>query len=261
MRDDRLIADRMYPEKVPAPGIIKRPMHKLYQDALGLLGISLSSRQISAFERYEEELLDWNARFNLTAIRDSESIRVKHFLDSLTCVLAWKDNPPACLVDVGTGAGFPGIPLKILQPSLRLTLVESVGKKAEFCRYLVNKLALDQVEVVQSRAEEVGQQGQHRERYDWAVARAVANLPVLVEFLLPLVHVGGAVLAQKGESGPAEAHASERAIRLLGGRLRQLMKITLPGVAEERYLVVIDKVAATPPNYPRRVGLPAKKPL
>jgi len=136
-----------------------------------------------------------------------------------------------------------------------------VGKKAEFCRYLVNKLALDQVEVVQSRAEEVGQQGQHRERYDWAVARAVANLPVLVEFLLPLVHVGGAVLAQKGESGPAEAHAGERAIRLLGGRLRQLVKITLPGVAEERYLVVIDKVAATPPNYPRRVGLPAKKPL
>ena len=236
-------------------------MQKLYQDTLGLLGISLSPRQISAFERYEEELLDWNAHFNLTAIRDSESIRAKHFLDSLTCVIAWRENPPACLIDVGTGAGFPGIPLKILQPSLHLALVESVGKKAEFCRHLAGKLGLEKVEVIQSRAEEVGQLAKHRERYDWAVARAVAGLPILVEFLLPLVHVGGSILAQKGESGPAEAHASERAIRLLGGRLRQLIKIDLPGVAEERYLVIIDKVAATPPNYPRRVGVPAKTPL
>lgn len=236
-------------------------MQKLYQDALGLLDIALTPRQISAFEKYEEELLDWNARFNLTAIRDPQSIRAKHFLDSLTCILAWRENPPGCLIDVGTGAGFPGIPLKILQPSLCLTLVESVGKKAEFCRHLASGLGLDKVDVLQSRAEEVGQQEKHRERYDWAVARAVASLPILVEFLLPLVHVGGAILAQKGESGPAEAHKSERAIRLLGGQLRQLVKVALPGVADERYLVIIDKVAATPPNYPRRVGLPAKKPL
>lgn len=236
-------------------------MQNLYQDALGLLGISLSSRQIAAFDTYEAELLDWNTRYNLTAIRDAESIRVKHFLDSLTCITAWRENPPASLADVGTGAGFPGIPLKILQPSLRLALVESVGKKAEFCRHLVGKLGLEKVDIVQTRAEELGQQGKHREVYDWAVARAVASLPILVEFLLPLVHVGGAVLAQKGESGPAEAHASQHAVHLLGGRLRQLIKITLPGVAEERYLVIIDKVAATPPNYPRRVGVPAKKPL
>jgi 16S rRNA (guanine527-N7)-methyltransferase len=236
-------------------------MQKLYQDALNQFGVSLNPRQVSAFERYEVELLDWNARFNLTAIRDSESIRAKHFLDSLSCTLAWRDNPPACLIDVGTGAGFPGIPLKILQPSLQLSLVESVGKKAEFCRHLSGVLGLDKVEVLQTRAEEVGQLAKHREHYDWAVGRAVASLPILVEFLLPLVHVGGSILAQKGESGPAEAHASERAIRLLGGRLRQLVKVDLPGVADERYLVIIDKVAATPPNYPRRVGIPAKKPL
>ena len=236
-------------------------MEKLAQDAYNLLGLRLSPRQLAAFERYEQELLDWNARFNLTAIRESEGIRIRHFLDSLTCILAWRDNPPASLIDVGTGAGFPGLPLKILQPTLQLALVESVGKKAEFCRHMAASLGMDKVEVVQARAEEIGQMPKHRESYDWAVARAVANLPILVEYLLPLVRVGGAVLAQKGESGPAEAHAGEKAIRLLGGELRQVIKIDLPGAADDRYLVVIDKVAATPPNYPRRVGVPAKKPL
>lgn len=236
-------------------------MDKLVQDASNLLGIHLSLRQITCFERYEQELLEWNARFNLTAIREPEAIRTKHFLDALTCILAWRDNPPGSLIDVGTGAGFPGIPLKILQPSLNLALVESVGKKAEFCRHVAMTLGMERVEVVQARAEEVGQMPKYREHFDWAVARAVANLPILVEYLLPLVRVGGAVLAQKGESGLAEAHASEKSIRMLGGRLRQLIKIDLPGVAEERYLIVIDKVAATPPNYPRRVGIPSKKPL
>ncbi len=236
-------------------------MEKLAQDALALLNIRLTRRQLSCFERYEQELLEWNSRFNLTAIRDVEGIRAKHFLDSLTCLLAWRDNPPAKLIDIGTGAGFPGIPLKILQPSLSLTLIESVGKKAEFCRHVVDTLNLEKVEVVHARAEEVGQQPRFRERYDGAVARAVANLPILVEYLLPLVRVGGIILAMKGESGPAEAHAGEKAIRLLGGQLRQMIKIGLPGVAEDRYLIVIDKTAATPPNYPRRVGLPSKKPL
>lgn len=236
-------------------------MEKLAQDAAALLGIRLTPRQISSFERYEKELLEWNARFNLTAIRETEGIRAKHFLDSLTCTLAWRDTPPTSLIDIGTGAGFPGIPLKILYPGLSLVLVESVGKKAEFCRHVAATLGMDRVEVVQSRAEEVGQMDKFRERFDWAVARAVANLPILVEYLLPLVRVGGGMLAQKGESGPVEAHASEKATRLLGGRMRQLIKVDLPGVAEERYLVVIDKVAATPPNYPRRVGIPTKKPL
>lgn len=236
-------------------------MEKLAQDAYSLLGIRLTPRQLACFERYEQELVEWNARFNLTAIREPQSIRAKHFLDALTCTLAWRDNPPGSLVDVGTGAGFPGIPLKIFQPSLKLALVESVGKKAEFCRHVVTTLGMERVDVVQSRAEDVGQLPKFREHFDWAVARAVANLPILVEFLLPLVHVGGGVIAMKGDTGPAEAHASERPIHLLGGRLRQLIKVDLPGVAEERYLVVIDKVAATPPNYPRRVGVPGKKPL
>jgi 16S rRNA (guanine527-N7)-methyltransferase len=236
-------------------------MDKFKQDTLALLGLRLTSRQVTAFEIYEKELLEWNSRFNLTAIRDVEGIRTKHFLDSLTCLIAMREAPPTRLVDIGTGAGFPGIPLKIMMPNLRLLLVESVGKKVEFCRHIVRTLGLEKVDVIQARAEELGAMAAHREQYDWAIARAVAGLPTLVEFLLPLVRIGGAALAQKGENGPAEAHASEHAIHLLGGHLRQLREVTLPGVVEERYLIIIDKVAATPPTYPRRVGIPSKQPL
>jgi 16S rRNA (guanine527-N7)-methyltransferase len=172
-----------------------------------------------------------------------------------------REKPLGRLIDVGTGAGFPGIPLKIVSPKLQLTLVESVGKKAEFCQHVVNVLNLQGVDVVQERAEIIGQDPSHRERYDWAVARAVAILPVLAEYLLPLVRVGGSMLAMKGESGPAEAHSAEHALRVLGGHIRQLLPVTLPGVAEERYIIMIDKVAATPDTYPRKVGVPAKRPL
>ena len=235
-------------------------MEQFVREVKTLLGITLTQKQIAAFEIYQRELMDWNARHNLTAIRDEEGIRIKHFLDSLTC-LKMIDNPPSRMIDVGTGGGFPGIPLKILMPGMQLTLVESVGKKARFCQHIVDTLKLENVSVLQSRAEELGQMPKHRERYDWAVARAVANLPILAEYLLPLVRIKGAMLAQKGDSGPAEAQKSEKAIRLLGGHLRQLQQLTLPGVVEERYLIVIDKVAATPGQYPRRIGIPSKKPL
>jgi 16S rRNA (guanine527-N7)-methyltransferase len=205
--------------------------------------------------------MTWNQRFNLTAIRDVEGIRVKHFLDSFSCVLAWKANPPSRLIDVGTGAGFPGIPLKILYPGMKLTLVESVGKKAAFCQHIVETLKLDGVEVINGRAEALGQNPNHREQYDWAVARAVANMNALAEYLLPLVKVGGMALAQKGESGPAEAQSAEQAMKLLGGKLQQVIPLNLPGVVEDRYLVLIDKIHATPPKYPRKPGMPAKDPL
>jgi 16S rRNA (guanine527-N7)-methyltransferase len=236
-------------------------MEKLVQEARQLFGIHLTGRQVVALMTFERELLSWNEKLNLTAIRDVEGIRTKHFLDSFSCVLAWKENPPRRLIDIGTGAGFPGIPLKILYPSMRLTLVESVGKKANFCRHMVETLKLEAAEVVTARGEDVGQMPAHREVYDWAVARAVANLPVLAEYLLPLVQVGGAMLAQKGQSGPAEIHKAEKALKILGGRTRQLLPVTLPGVADERFLVVVDKVAATPPQYPRKPGEPSKKPL
>jgi 16S rRNA (guanine527-N7)-methyltransferase len=237
------------------------PGGQLAREAKALFGIHLSGRQLALLNSFERELLAWNEKFNLTAIRDPEGIRTKHFLDSFSCTLAWKDKPPASLVDVGTGAGLPGVPLKILYPHMKLTLVESVGKKANFCRHVVETLGLESVQVVQARAEDLGQDAAHREHYEWAAARAVASLPVLAEYLLPLVQMGGAALAQKGESGPAEAQAAESALRILGGRLRQVLPITLPGVADQRYLVVLDKRATTPAMYPRRAGLAAKAPL
>jgi 16S rRNA (guanine527-N7)-methyltransferase len=236
-------------------------MDFLFEQAKSILGLHLSTPQRNAFDLYEHELLEWNEKFNLTAIRKVEEIRSKHFLDSLTCLQGFKEPKPIRMIDIGTGAGFPGIPLKIAYPHLRLTLVESVGKKAEFCRHIVEILKLERVEVLQARAEDLGQTTGHREVYDLAVARAVASLPVLIEYLLPLVKVGGRVIAQKGEAAPAEVHAAEHALRVLGGRIHQVKPVVLPGVADERFLVIIDKIAATPGTYPRRSGLPAKRPL
>src|SRR5512138_1263552 len=142
-------------------------MEKLARDAQALFNVHITGRQLMALVTYEKELIEWNQKFNLTAIRDSESIRTKHFLDSFSCILAWKSNPPGRLIDVGTGAGFPGIPLKILYPNLKLTLVESVGKKVTFCQHIVNALGLEHVDVIQARAEELGQSPSHREKYDW----------------------------------------------------------------------------------------------
>jgi 16S rRNA (guanine527-N7)-methyltransferase len=236
-------------------------MDALIQDARTLFNVHFTARQMMSLINYEKELLEWNQKFNLTAIRDVESIRIKHFLDSYSCVQAWKANPPHRLVDIGTGAGFPGIPLKIIYPTMHVTLVESVGKKAMFCQHVIQTLGLEGIEVIQTRAEDLGQNPAHRESYDWAVARAVAQLNILSEYLLPLVKVGGTMLAQKGESGPVEAQSAEKAMKLLGGKLKQLIPVELPGVADDRFLVLVDKVAATPPKYPRKAGIPMKMPL
>jgi len=237
-------------------------MEKLVHDAQELFHIHLTGRQVMSLITYEKELLEWNQKFNLTAIRDVESIRTKHFLDSFSCIQAWKASPPpARIIDVGTGAGFPGLPLKILYPGMKLTLVESVGKKAMFCQHIVSVLGLDDVDVIHMRAEDLGHDPKHREGYDLAIARAVAKLNVLSEYLIPLVKIGGKVLAQKGESGPAEAQSAEHAMKLLGGKLEQLVPVNLPGVADDRYLIVVNKIAATPPKYPRKPGIPTKQPL
>jgi 16S rRNA (guanine527-N7)-methyltransferase len=236
-------------------------MEKLVRDTRTLLGIDLTPSQIEALKHYQAELIHWNDRHNLTAIRDPEQIQVKHFLDSMSCMIAMRGSAVNSVIDVGSGAGFPGIPMKILVPTIRLGLVESIGKKANFLRHIVDALDLEEVNVYQTRAELLGQSAPQRERFDWAVARAVARLSVLMEYLLPFVRVGGRALAMKGESGPAEAQAAERSIRLLGGELNQIIPVTLPGVSEERFLIIINKTAATPENFPRRVGLPGKRPL
>lgn len=228
------------------------------------LHITLQPEQLQAFRIYAEELLEWNARFNLTAITDAEGVQVRHFLDSLSCLAVLESEEPLIgktLIDVGTGAGFPGLPLKILRPGLRLTLLEATEKKTQFLSHLVKRLNLKWVTVVHGRAEELGQDPAYRERYDWVVARAVAEMPILAEYLLPLARLGGRVLAQKGEGAPAEVQAGEPAITVLGGRLQRLASVELRGLAETRYLVLLEKVAATPLQYPRRPGMPAKRPL
>ncbi|MBN2388477.1 MAG: 16S rRNA (guanine(527)-N(7))-methyltransferase RsmG [Anaerolineales bacterium] len=237
------------------------PVETLARLALDLFGIHLTGRQVLALLTYERELLTWNEQFNLTAIRDVQGVRIKHFLDSFSCVLAWKGCPPECLVDVGTGAGFPGLALKILYPAMQLTLVESISKKAAFCLHIVETLKLEKVTILSRRAEDVGQMPEHRQAYDWGVARAVAKMPALVEYVLPLVKVGGTMLAQKGSSGPAETNQAAGAIKVLGGRLAPPITIRLPGMNEERYLILIEKVTATPDDYPRKPGVPLKTPL
>jgi 16S rRNA (guanine527-N7)-methyltransferase len=233
----------------------------LQQEAEQFLGISLSESHIAAFICYANELAAWNRKMNLTAIDDPEDIRRKHFLDSLSCHLAMRDTPEARVVDVGTGAGFPGLPLKLLTPEMNLTLVESVKKKTWFLSHMVAVLRISGVEVITGRAEKVGQDPSYRERYDWAIARSVAGLPILVEYLLPLVKVGGRALAQKGENAKQEVADAREALDILGGRVDCIIPVDLPGIDEERNLVVVEKVAPTPEKYPRRVGVPAKRPL
>jgi 16S rRNA (guanine527-N7)-methyltransferase len=237
-------------------------MERLVDGAQQLLGFSLTPRQRRAFQLYYQELVAWNARFNLTAVTDLEGVQVRHFLDSLSCLLAMGDDARGqSLIDVGSGAGFPGIPLKIVYPALRLTLLEATGKKTDFLRHMVGSLELHNVTVIHDRAERIGHDPLHREAYDWVVARAVASMPTLVEYLLPLCRLGGRCLAQKGEEAAAEVSLAESALLVLGGCLNHLLPVELPGLAETRHLVVIDKVARTPVKYPRRPGMPAKSPI
>lgn len=225
------------------------------------LGLKINSFQASQFAAYAQLLLEWNQKYNLTAITDPDEIIVKHFLDSLSCLQVIRDRNPFSLIDIGTGAGFPGIPLKIIRPDISLVLVESVGKKASFCAKAIDSLQLDNSRIIQTRAEEIGQHPDHRESYDWAVARAIAELPLLLEYLLPLVKLNGRVLAMKGKDKQSEIKSSQNAMTALGGELYQVEKTTLPYNFGERVLIVVQKIFPSPSKYPRRIGIPAKKPL
>jgi len=227
------------------------------------LGLELTPARLGQFAGYYKELLDWNRRVNLTAITGYEDVQLKHFLDSLTIIAAWPPQADKDLrvIDVGTGAGLPGIPLKIVFPSIKLVLLEATAKKAVFLRHIVQKLGLDGVEVIVGRAEEVAHQPQYREQFDLVISRAVAPLPTLVELTLPFCDVGGSFITQKKGAIDDEISRAGRAIGLLGGSLREVKKVDLPAFPDERYLVIIDKLSPTPEKYPRRPGIPAKRPL
>lgn len=236
-------------------------MKQFQETAFSLFGVHLTDKQLGQFSLYERYLQEWNQDINLTAICDTDGIRQKHFLDSISVMKVLRKQSVHSMIDVGTGAGFPGVVLKILLPDIQLTLVESIGKKVQFCEFIANELGMTQVSVIKARAEELGQAPEHREKYDVAIARAVAELSILSEYLLPFVKRGGKMVAQKGDKGPVETHNAQNAIQLLGGKVKYMHQVTLPGVVEERYLIEIEKVASTPEQYPRRVGVPAKRPL
>lgn len=224
--------------------------------------LELAAGQVEAFELYYQELIVWNERVNLTAITDYGEVQIKHFLDSLSCLQVLTTYPPqARYIDIGAGAGFPGLPLKLVRPRMRLTLLEATRKKILFLEHIVEKLGLQDVEIIRGRAEELGQQRAHRESYNVGLARAVAQLPVLLEYALPLLMVGGIFVAQKGMEIEDEVEAAQPAMEILGGRMKEVKAVHLPGLQVPRHLVVVEKVAPTPQKYPRRAGMPAKRPL
>lgn len=228
------------------------------------LGLHLSPKQLEQFHIYYQELVDWNRRVNLTSITGYEEVQVRHFLDSLTVTLAMKapsGGESFGIIDVGTGAGLPGIPLRILLPGIRLVLLEATAKKAKFLNQLNIKLGLDNVEVVIGRAEEVAHNTQYREKFDMVLSRAVAPLPTLAELTLPLCTVGGSFIAQKKGAIDLELSRASKAITVLGGNLREVKEVTLEEFSDKRWLIVIDKVMPTPQQYPRRPGMPAKRPI
>lgn len=238
-------------------------MRQILANGAQQLNLTLSNAQLDTFETYSTQLIAWNQNVNLTRIVEPNEIAIKHFLDSLSVVQALPKNLPSTfsLIDVGAGAGFPGLPLKIALPNMRLTLLESVGKKTKFLQHIVDTLRLENVTVLNARAEEAGRQAAQREQHDVAVARAVAALPVLAEYLLPLVKPGGVAIVQKGQNPTDEIKSAANALGILGGKVEKTIPVQIDGLEAARHLIIVKKKKPSPKQYPRRPGLPAKKPI
>ena len=238
-------------------------MLSLLADGLHQLGLEAGRHQLERFETYYNILTDWSERVSLTAIRDEEGIQRRHFLESAALIpLLEQHGRPlrdGSMIDVGSGAGVPGVPLKILEPRLRLTLVEANQRKAEFLRALLSALDLSDVAVVPQRAEEAAHDSDHREQYDFAIAKALAPLRTLVELTLPFVRVGGLVLAPKGGEAEREAAEAELALETLKGSVRAIESLRL--AEPPQTVILVDKDLPTPERFPRRPGMPAKRPL
>ena len=236
---------------------------RLREAATAFLGRPLSQAELDRFVLYRDLLLDWNRGVNLTSVTDPTEVETRHFADSLSVASAPEArlDTPVRVIDVGSGAGFPGLPLNIAYPVMALTLLESTGKKAAFLRHVVERLGLNGVSVVWGRAEDIAHREAHREAYDLVLARAVAPMAALAELTLPFCRLGGHLVAQKqGDIGPELAGAAP-ALEALGGRLKRRIEVSAPGLDRVRELVVVEKVASTPPRYPRRPGMPAKRPI
>lgn len=253
----------------PTPPYNPEIHQRLLRKGSERLGIPLTDAQLSQFETYHRALVEWNKRFNLTAITDYEEVQVKHFLDCLAGLPPLLEeldeqlplSRPLHLADIGTGAGFPGIPLKLAAPRLKVSLIDGTGKKITFLRQVIAALELTNAEAVQGRAEELGRNSAHRGQYDIVTARAVAPLNTLAEYMLPMVRRNGYALVYKGASAPDEFIDARRAIDLLGGEAVRLAPVEVPYLDAERYIVLIKKVDRTPQQYPRAQGLARKRPL
>ncbi|QDR65359.1 16S rRNA (guanine(527)-N(7))-methyltransferase RsmG [Mammaliicoccus sciuri] len=230
-------------------------------DTLKDSGITLSDKQISQFETYFEMLVEWNEKINLTSVTEKEEVYLKHFFDSVTPSFYIDFNEIETICDVGAGAGFPSIPLKIVYPHLQITIVDSLNKRIKFLNELAASLDLDKVNFVHDRAETFGKSQQYRESFDLVTARAVARLSVLSELCLPLVKKGGQFVALKGSQGNEELEDAQFAISVLGGEVKTVNEFTLPLEESMRQIITIDKLRQTPKKYPRKPGTPNKEPL
>lgn len=233
----------------------------ILQNGAEAIGVELDQNQLSQFVEFYETMLDWNTRANLTSITKWEEVLVKHFLDSLTVSLGTPNGIKAgCLVDVGSGAGFPGIPLKIAFPFLTTTLVEATGKKTAFLHHVKESLCID-LNILTGRAETLAHKAEFRGGFDFVVSRAVASISVLAELCLPFCKTGGTMIAQKKGEIESEIYSAQNAIETMGGKLKKVMPVHIDGMGKDRSLILIQKTGDTPISYPRRPGIPNKRPL
>lgn len=236
-------------------------MDNLYRELSKELEIKISDDQIKAFERYYELLVHWNSFMNLTGITDHREVIVKHFFDSLTCLKAEIKFENAKILDIGTGAGFPGMPIKIFVPSVQMNLMDSLNKRINFLKEVCTDLNISDVNFFHGRAEDYGQNSQHREKYDIVISRAVADLGVLGEYALPFIKVGGHFIAEKSSNSLEEIERSKSAIKILGGKVENIVEVKVPGDERINFIVIIKKINKTPAKYPRKAGTPTKNPL
>lgn len=223
------------------------------------INIQLNEKEIKSFKSYMDLLLEWNSKMNLTAITKPDEVILKHFVDS--CTISKYIKKEDKLIDIGTGAGFPGIPLKIVNNDIHITLMDSLNKRINFLNEVIDKLALKNINSIHSRAEDLAKDKNHREAYDVAVSRAVANLSTLVEYMLPFVKVGGRCICMKGPNIDEELKCAKGAISKLGGKLKEIYNFNLGNTDNERNIVIIEKIMPTSTKFPRKAGLPSKEPL
>ena len=225
------------------------------------LNIVLDEKQLAMFETYYEMLVEKNKVMNLTAITEKNEVIDKHFIDSISLKKAMDVTNPVKVLDLGTGAGFPGIPLKIAYPNLQVTLLDSLNKRIKFLQEVIEELSLEEIDAIHGRAEDYAKQSGYREQFDICVSRAVANLATLSEYCLPYVKQGGCFISYKSGAVQEELEQSKKAIKELGGRVKEVIPFVLPDTDIERTFVVIEKVKQTPRKYPRKAGLPSKEPI